>query len=444
MKIIDNQTETIDYQVATVSQFGTSSRSTYKVAIAQISVPINARPAAAMTEELRRRFGWSTIQLALLPPTKDEVPRAVHELLSDVRASSEPVAWRTIDEAHTSLNDEQMQYLYAIIGGIPNDLGCFARIEWIDELMIELGYGVDRARWPDIRQLNQGIGFCLLAISDRTRRRWFKAVGPPNTSEFPITVGLATLLPRVTPSIVLTIPRWNGWVAEDVIGESLHDCISMDSWLEAFRCLADLQITLADHTDWLETAGAERWSLERLDASCDHLFDEAEIAMRHQTSTKSRPLSGNDLRKLKQDLRRALSEMDDGLPCSLTHGDLGHGNIIASNVGPVFIDWAGCYLSHPLISAEHLSVDFLRSHRTSSSDHLVLLRAYLACWCTRATRRALRKSARVAPAVAAYIYAAKAWTMDSQVIPRSNKWLLLRSQLRRTRLELDALKEVEL
>jgi hypothetical protein len=170
----------------------------------------------------------------------------------------------------------------------------------------------------------------------------------------------------------------------------------------------------------------------------DPFFQDAWHAMQAQTSAKSKPLAPGEFYKLQKDMDSALKEfMSSGIPETLLHGDIGHGNIIATPEGPVFLDWAETYIGHPFLSAEHLLADLARSNPRFTEKQAVLRLQYTAQWKSLAAPGELDKIAALAPAIGALAYAVMAWENYRNRPDPSQVWPLTRSMLRRAKRELE-------
>jgi serine/threonine-protein kinase RIO1 len=157
-----------------------------------------------------------------------------------------------------------------------------------------------------------------------------------------------------------------------------------------------------------------------------------------QTSALSKPLAPEELLMLQDDLQWALREFgDSAIPNTLVHGDIGHGNIIASADGPVFLDWADTYIGHPFLCAEHLLADLARSNPIFSEKQDALRWHYARQWKDSVTTRQLEMVTCLAPAIAAFSYAVMAWEVNRYHPDPSQAWPLMRSMVRRTRNELE-------
>lgn len=408
------------------------------------SIPAYTRVAEALTVAIEERHGLSTIQLAILPGTEAQSYCAVHETIGSTEAVTGSLCLTTLDQiASSEFAGDEREIVFKIMTGEASELGRFARPGWINELLAETARYQDRSPSPVIRHLNQGIDFCLLSLTDADGRRvWFKAVGKPNTREYALTAELTRRFPSYLPKILATISEWNGWVMEDVKGVPLNESDSICQCEQALTALAVMQLEMANDVASLSALGAKDWTCARIASLLEPFFQEARRAMQAQTSAKSKPLAGGELYQLQKDVESALKEfMNTGIPETLLHGDIGHGNIIATSEGPVFLDWAETYIGHPFLSAEHLLADLARSNPMFAEKQAALRSHYVSHWTAQAQPEDLEKVTALAPAIAAFVYAVIAWDASRKRPDPTEAWPLIRSMLRRTKRELDLVPE---
>lgn len=409
------------------------------------SIPVYTRVAAALTEAINQRYGLCTVQLASLPGDEVFSYCAVLEIIGTQQAMSGGLLSVALDEiASSELTDEERATVLRIMKGEASELGRFAQPGSIEKLLAKVLSHQDPSDWPIIRQLNQGTDFCLLSLSDASGRRvWFKAVGEPNTREYALTAELARRFPAYLPKILATIPEWNGWLMEDVNGIPLNESTSMDQCERALTALAAMQRELAIDVDVLSTLGAKNWTCAQIRSHFEPFFQEALCAMEAQVSTKSKPLSGRELLQLRNQLESALDEfMNAGIPETLIHGDIGHGNILATRGGPVFLDWAETYIGHPFLCTEHLLADLARSNPIFARNQAALRSHYAALWNGYVRPTELKKIIALAPTFGAFVYGLIAWDASRNRPDPAQAWPLIRSLLRRTRRELEHAVEV--
>jgi hypothetical protein len=409
------------------------------------SIPAYTRVAEGLNEAIELRYGLRTLQLAILPGAEERSCCAVHEIIGSQEALPKSPSFAALNEiASSELAETERSLVLKIMKGEATELGRFARLGWIDELLPKIGIHQDRSSIPVIRQLNQGIDFCLLNLQDSNGRNlWLKAVGEPNTREYRLTQELARQFPEYLPKLVACIPEWNGWIAEEVAGAPLNHSNDKAQWEQALTALAFMQESSIENKACLYRAGAKEWSCARLLSLSAPFFEEAARAMRAQTSTKANPLGRRDLQRLQASVEAALLAIaHSGIPETLLHGDIGHGNIVTSPDGPVFLDWAETYIGFPFLSAEHLLADLERSQPELACERSYLRRSYAMRWRDYTSPASLVEVIALAPAVAAFAYALAAWEAHSRRPDPTCVWPLLRSMLRRTERELESTSEV--
>lgn len=409
------------------------------------SVPRYARTAEALTDALERHHGLHTIQLALLPKGERQTFCAVHELILQTNPSSRSICLNSPnDSAPADLTDKERDLICRIMRGQAHELGRFARLGWIRELFEMLGLKPSRDTLSSLRQINQGIDFCLLSFRDSSGAVWwFKAVGAPNTAEFAFTTEIARRFPAFLPRILATFPNWNAWVIQNIEGVPLDRSDQLQNCEDALAALATMQIEIASDVRVLSALGAQEWTCSQIASLSEPFFVEARRAMEAQASTASKPLTDGELCVLQDDLQSALRQFADSpIPETLIHGDIGHGNVLATSDGPVFLDWAETYIGHPFICAEHLLADLIRSNQIFAKNQSLLRSFYVRQWNRFVDQAGLERIAALAPAIAAYEYALVTWKANQDRRDPTLVWPLLRSMLRRTRRELEHLAEV--
>ena len=408
------------------------------------SIPAFTRIAECLTEAIDRRYGLHTIQLALLPGADGLGYCAVHEIIDQPRDQPQSLSFSALNEiAATEFIGEERVTILAIMRENAKELGRFARLGWIDELFARMGIHRGRRSMPAIRQLNQGIDFCLLSMTEATGRKvWFKAVGEPNTREYALTAELARRFPRYLPKMLATIPEWNGWVMEDVQGSPLNEANSIYQCEQALTALAMMQQETANDGASLSALGAKDWTCARVRSLLKPFFQDARRAMQAQTSAKSTPLALSELEQLQKDIESALDAfMNAGIPETLLHGDIGHGNILATCEGPVFLDWAEAAIGHPFLSAEHLLADLARSDPLFARKQPAVRSHYAAHWKSFTGPETLGMITALAPALAASAYAIMSWEISRDRPDPVESWPFMRSMLRRAKREFEQASE---
>ena len=406
--------------------------------------PADSRIAEALTETIRQRFGLCTIQLALLGAQTESSYCAVFEIVRRTHTVPGSHSFRDLDAiCPQELTEQERAQVQRILAGEAHELGRFARLGWICELFLKIGISSDQRTLPVIRHLNEGVDFSLLHLRFAdSQNLWFKAVGKPNAREFALTQELARRFPRFLPKIVATVPEWNGWAMEEVPGTALDDAEGIEPCEQALTGLAILQLESRECIYSLSALGAKDWSCRRIQPLLGQFFEDARRAMLAQTSVRSNALSHGELSQLKEDVEAGLCEsIGAGVPETLLHGDIGHGNILATPDGPVFLDWAETAIGHPFLSAEHLIVDMVRSSALIREKQIGLRHHYANHWRGYLPKAAIEEAIALSPAMGAFVYAFSAWEANRDRPDPEQAWPLIRSLLRRTQRELHEVQE---
>lgn len=406
------------------------------------SVRAGARRAQALNEAIRRRFGLCTIQLAVLPKSDETSECSVHEILWTQPSARDAITFEAIENfPEGEILENERNAIKGFLTGKDNGFGQFGRLGWIEDFAARMPIHLSRS--PDaLRQLNQGINFCLLNFKDSSGRSfWFKAVGEPNLREYAFTHELTRLCPAFLPRIVASIPEWSGWITEEVDGRPLSNSLSVNTWKRILGSLYALQEETTRNLAPLSAAGATDSSCEHLRAGLDPFFKEMQRAMHLQTSTTVAPLSDSDLNHLRARADTAITILEDSeLPDSLLHRDIGHGNVIVTPTGAVFLDWAEAGIGHPFLSAEHLLANHERLHPVCREERESLRSFYAMLWQHGSDPVRLEVTARVAPAIGALAYAIDTWESKATKSNPEEAWPLLRAILRRTKREFETIR----
>jgi hypothetical protein len=95
-----------------------------------------------------------------------------------------------------------------------------------------------------------------------------------------------------------------------------------------------------------------------------------------------------------------------GIPDALGHLDLNAGNIIVSENGYVFVDWAEAYVGHPFLSFEYLLEHFRHAIGADVAREAELVRSYNAPWEQVLPADVIAEALTLAPLAAVFAYAA--------------------------------------
>ena len=411
-----------------------------------LPLPAASRSAEALSTAVRERFGLVSLQLAMIPDATGSSFCTVHEIIATAEALPCQLSFAALNSiASGKLSDRESAIVFRIMKGEASEFGRFAKPGWLAGMFAKLGKRLNIDHLHMVHHLNCGVNFCLLSMVDSDGRKlWFKSVGEPNICEYAITVELARRFPAYLPKILFTIPEWHGWMMEDVSGCPLSDSCSIHQCSQALAALAFMQQEMADYRNVLSALGANDWSYARIFSLIDSFCEDAHRAMLAQTSNRSKSLAASELIELRRGIEDALDQLNGaGIPETLLHPDLGHGNVIATANGPVFLDWASASIGHPFLSAEQMLSDLTRSAEIFGQSQATLRRGYAMQWRRfTSSMENLDKAAALMPAFAAFVYAMMAWDASRHLPSSKDAWPIVRSMLRRTKRELEVKKEL--
>ena len=287
--------------------------------------------------------------------------------------------------------------------------GHFAKPGWLRELFEWTQAHIDPWNLKltgRFDQLNASPTFSLIRMETNRVAVWFKATGEPNTRELCVTTTLARLFPADLPIILAIHEEWNGWLLQEVIGDSLAETKQLSMWEQAAEEFAELQIASIPRVGELLHSQFKDLRIPTLAEKINPFLTRVSDFMAVQEKVRPAPLSSFDLESLGKALRaccRGLERM--GLPATVGHVDLNPGNILISRNGCVFLDWAeGCVI-HPLLPLHYL-IEHLA--RTCSGNALAanrLTTAYLRPWRCFYAAKELKEGLSLARILAVFAYA---------------------------------------
>jgi hypothetical protein len=168
---------------------------------------------------------------------------------------------------------------------------------------------------------------------------WFKANGPSQVQEGPITAVLARVRPDLLPEL-LALDGERAWMLTRDAGERLRELVqrerSLDRWLEALPRYAELQRAAAPHADELLEAGAPDRRLVVLPDQFDALMR----ALDHP--------AGASLAARVRELADELAAF--GVAETIQHDDLHDAQVFVRDGRSLFSDWGDSVVSHPFLS----------------------------------------------------------------------------------------------
>jgi aminoglycoside phosphotransferase (APT) family kinase protein len=142
-----------------------------------------------------------------------------------------------------------------------------------------------------------------------------------------------------------------------------------------------------------------------------------EEAMEQQASTKVPRLGGSRLREIGVFIEDACGAMQElGIPETIIHNDINHGNILDCNDGCVFTDWCEAYVGNPFMTFQHL---LLLLPPDGNQAKVGLIRLKEACkelWLNSLASWKIDQAFALMPllAVTSYLYGRGAWLRSSR------------------------------
>jgi hypothetical protein len=308
---------------------------------------------------------------------------------------------------------------------------------WVEEVIGPLGLQLKSS----FSQLNASPSFSLIRLESDGPAIWFKAVGAPNTREFPITVALAQLLSKYIPPVLATRPEWNGWLTLELEGTNLGDAPGTEPWMAVATALAKLQIDSIDKHAQLLSAGARDLRAAALSSILQPFLAVIAQLMEGQNKIPPVVLTRQELSTLGDQVQEAISVVEKlEIPDALGHLDINPGNIIISPNGCKFLDWAEAYIGQPFFSFEYLWEHFRRSVGADAALESQLVAAYAEPWQAVLSHDAVARVLPLMPMLAVFAYAAgtEAWS-NPYNLRDSNIAGYLRGLTRRMKRESDRL-----
>ncbi|SRR5579871_1876314 len=209
-------------------------------------------------------------------------------------------------------------------------------------------------------QFTAGTSCSLIRFGTDREAVWFKAVGEPNSREFPLTILLSSRLQDYLPRILATQPHWNAWIMPAVPGIPLSEAEDPSLWCHAARDLARLQIASVEIVSDVLDLKARDVRTETLLKRVQPFFASMRMLMEQQTKNAPPRVLPSEMETLESDTREALLALQqERIPDTVGNLDLNPDNVIALSRSTVFLDWAETSVGHPFFSLAHL----LEHHR---------------------------------------------------------------------------------
>ncbi len=409
-----------------------------RFSLPEIAIPSRERIAANINREVERRFGLRVVSLYEIHPESSGVPDGVfyHAVLAIQSSERLPNTMKWMPMGALSADSFRREEDFAAIDRFRSlatkDIADpkpdpFLRLTWFREVTdwVNESLGPSRLRLTGpFQQLNACSTFSLIRFETSGTPVWFKAVGAPNTREYPITLALARTCTEFVPKVLATRSDWNAWLAEEAAGISLLSDTHLPHWECAAKSLAGLQMQTISCAPELSPAGARDLSCRCLGSCVGPFLEFLENNARESSPSRELQLPVPELRELRDVLEDVLATLDRlSLPETVGHMDLNPQNIICSDRECVFLDWAEAFLGCPLLSFEYLLQQFRRTFLSQPTMERKFQEAYLAPWRTSIYPENLALAVSLSPLAALFAYSATVCRyLETQVSPSSLQW----------------------
>jgi Phosphotransferase enzyme family len=241
----------------------------------------------------------------------------------------------------------------------------------------------------------------LIRIETERGSYWFKSVGNDDLGEFRLSRYLHQHFPGFVPEIVSSYPQWGGWLLKQVDGHTFADIHDVRVWCDVFTRFAQLQVRSIAHRSHLIDAGAACWTIGRMRNMLGKFFIDMSAVMSRQQKEPPARLSAQDLRELHMRMEACCFEMESlAVPDTLLHGDLCPQNIILSDHGPVFLDWAELYMGNPFLGGELLLRYFRRHCQADDTTAAEMRDAFNDPWLGLNSRETVQRAWQLAACLA--------------------------------------------
>lgn len=171
---------------------------------------------------------------------------------------------------------------------------------------------------------------------------WFKACAPVQAFEPRLTAGLSSRWPELLPGL-LAWDEHRAWLLLEDAGTVARDLGNPpELWLQALPAYAELQRGEAAHAEDHVSHGVPDLRVDKLAARFAELLS-PDLPLRSEERSR--------LHAFEVTFGRWCAELDDaGIPASIQHDDLHHGNLYLRDRRPRILDWGDSSISHPFAS----------------------------------------------------------------------------------------------
>ena len=392
-----------------------------KFALPQIAIPAQQRIAANINRGVERELGLHVISLY-------EIFLGNHSSLSDVfyhaAISAQPrertpqgTYWTGVRSltANSFSYEDDFAAIESFRSGLESSISVrtaepFFKPNWFREVTswVENSLRPHSLRLTGpFQQFNASSTFSLIRFETDGTPVWFKAVGAPNTREFPITLALARVCPAYIPTVLASKNEWNAWLAKEAPGNSLSSNADIRLWESAAASLAHLQILTLPAAQEICKAGARNLRPSGLHSFVLPFFEFLAECVR-KSQTQDVEAHGNpsfhELSAAIQDTFMALDRLR--LPEAVGHMDLNPQNIFCSDRACVFLDWAEAFVGCPFFSFEYLLQHFRHAFSSKSRLEARFRDSYIDPWRDLISSRDLEAAVALSPLAGLFTYAA--------------------------------------
>jgi len=251
-------------------------------------------------------------------------------------------------------------------------------VAWVNEALAHHGMGpVTQIEQVRIWEFSQ-----VLRLRTAKTTFYFKARPRSGAAEAPLTRRLAASHPQWLPEIVAIDVERRWMLMREAEGRELTELADVARWESAAASIARMQLDWLARTGELMALGCKHRPLARLRGELAPLLDDKETLQPPLPEALS-DVEVATLRSHRAELDGLCRELDAfGVPESLEHGDLWAANVIATERGPVFLDWEDVAIAHPFITPSLLllSVDEAPALTDATAPRRRIRDAYLKVW----------------------------------------------------------------
>ena len=179
---------------------------------------------------------------------------------------------------------------------------------------------------------------------------YLKALPAYSAHELALVEHLAHDHPTLVPSLA-AVRADAGWmVMRDFGGILLDQCDNLETWDEALRTYAMLQVEQVEQVERLRALGCPQLPVKAVGAHLATLLSDT------QTLQPGTPvdLTADEINALHQKLTLvqtfAQQLARSSIPMTLEHGDFHSQNVAVTDDRPLYFDWTDCCVTHPFFS----------------------------------------------------------------------------------------------